>query len=421
MGNNRKSIMENVYFTYLPATKFKTNCISIHFVTPLNKNTASLNALLPFVLRRGSQRFPDLISISKELDTLYGAQIDSSLRKRAERQCLGFVGSFIDDSFTPNGERLLEPLVEIMCELLLDPVTKNGRFLQEYVDSEKNNLIDSIRSIKNDKRDWADVRLMQEMCASEPYGILRLGDEESVKKINAQKLFKHYQELIRTCRIEIIYIGSAPEERVVKALLKSMCTLPRGIAEKYPPIERLNAPEVPNVIIETMDVTQGKLSMGWRCESDDTYALIMANLLFGGTSNSKLFMNVREKLSLCYYASSSFARSKSIMTVSSGIENENYDKTKEEIIKQLENIKEGQWEDWEWNGAMAMMTNSLESVYDSQGGLEGFYLGNVVTDISETPEEMIEEIRKVTPERVCKAAECCHLDTVYFLKGKDEQ
>ena len=419
MYENRKEIMQNVFLTYLPADKFKTSVLSAHLVLPLAKETASANALLPAVLRRGTMRCPDMERLSAALDTLYGAQIDYTVGKKGERQCIGFVASVIDDAFAPAGEKLLEPVADLLGELFLDPVTKGGHFLPDYVDSEKQNLIDAIRAIRNDKQDWADVRLMQEMCAGEPYGVLRLGDEQSAAKLNQHKLFDHYRHVLATSRVEMFYCGSARQERVEGALRRAFAALPRGVVAKDAPIMRLAAPAEPRYLTEEMDVTQGKLSMGWRCDTDDVPAMIMANLLFGGTSNAKLFLNVREKLSLCYYASSSYARAKGIMTVSSGIETGDFQRAHDEILHQLEMVKEGQWEDWEWQGALATMCSSLTALSDSQHALVNYYLGQTATGGEETPEELMEALRDVTPERVRKAARSCHLDTVFFLKGKE--
>lgn len=420
MYENRKEIMQNVFLTYLPAKKFKTCLLSAHFITPLGRETASYNALLPAVLRRGTMRYPDMESLSAAMDTLYGASIDYTVRKKGERQCIGFVANCIDDAYAPGGEKLLEGVAELLGELILDPVTRNGRFLAEYVESEKQNLIDAIRGLKNDKRDWADIRLMQEMCAGEPYGVLRLGDEETVAKIDNQKLYRHYQSLLTTSRVEMFYCGSADEKRVESALLTAFAALGRGRVAELPPICQIAAPAEPRYITEELDVQQGKLAMGWRCETGDIPAMILANLLFGGTSNAKLFMNVREKMSLCYYASSSYARSKGIMTVSSGIEVKDYDKAVNEILHQLEQVQQGQWEDWELSGALASMRTSLDSLPDSQGALENYYLGQIAIDAPDTPEELWRELEAVTPERIMAAAKSACLDTVYFLKGKEE-
>ena len=310
--------------------------------------------------------------------------------------------------------------VLVLGELLLDPVTRGGRFLGEYVDSEKENLIDALRSLRNDKRDWADIRLMQEMCAGEPYSILRLGDEETAAKLNNHSLYRHSGALLAGSRVEVIYCGSAEQQRVEDAVLSALAALPRGAAAPLPAMEQLPPRETPRMVTEVMDVNQGKLSLGYRCTTEDIPAMILANLIFGGTSNSKLFMNVREKLSLCYYASSSYARSKNIMTVSSGVEQKDCDRAMEEIARQLTAVQNGEWEEWEQDGALQAMLSSLTSLPDSQGALENYYLGQSATDAGETPEELTAALREVTKERIMAAARSAKLDTVYFLHGKEE-
>ena len=420
MFENRREIMQDVFLTYLPAQHFKTSRLTLNLVTGLDRASASANALLPAVLRRGTVRCPDMESLSAALDTLYGANIDYTVRKKGERQCVGFAAGFIDDGFTPHGEKLLEPVAQQLGELLLEPVTRDGCFLSEYVDSEKANLIDAIRALKNDKRDWADIRLMQEMCAGEPYSVLRLGDEETAGAITADALYRHGQELMASSRVELIYCGGAEERRVEDAVLSALAKLPRGSQTPLPPVRRAAAPETPRCIIETMDVTQGKLTMGYRCTSDDYPAMVLANLIFGGTSNSKLFLNVREKHSLCYYASSSYARSKGILTVSSGVEVTDFERAEEEIERQLHAVKQGDWEDWEQEGALQAIRTSLLSLTDSQGALENFYLGQIASGATETPEELASSLQQVTKERIVAAARTVTPDTVYFLRGKEE-
>ena len=420
MFENRREIMQDVFLTYLPAQHFKTSRLTLNLVTGLDRASASANALLPAVLRRGTVRCPDMESLSAALDTLYGADIDYTVRKKGERQCVGFAAGFIDDGFTPHGERLLEPVAQQLGELLLEPVTRDGCFLSEYVESEKANLIDAIRALKNDKRDWADIRLMQEMCAGEPYSVLRLGDEETAGAITADVLYRHGQELMASSRVELIYCGGAEERRVEDAVLSALARLPRCSQTPLPPVRRAAAPETPRCIIETMDVTQGKLAMGYRCTSDDYPAMVLANLIFGGTSNSKLFLNVREKHSLCYYASSSYARSKGILTVSSGVEVTDFERAEEEIERQLHAVQQGDWEDWEQEGALQAIRTSLLSLTDSQGALENFYLGQIASGATETPEELASSLQQVTKERIVAAARTVTPDTVYFLRGKEE-
>ena len=420
MFDNRREIMQDIFLTYLPAQRFKTSRMTVQLIAPLQRETAAANALLPAVLRRGTVRCPDMESLSAALDTLYGANIDYTVRKKGERQCVGFAAGFIDDAFTPHGEKLLEPVSAMLGELLLDPVTHGGRFLSSYVESEKANLIDAIRGLKNDKRDWADIRLMQEMCAGEPYSVLRLGDEETAGRITNQSLYVHGQALMASSRVEVIYCGSAEAQRVEDAVLTALAALPRGAQTALPEVQRIQAPDTPRRIVETMDVTQGKLAMGYRCSSDDYPAMVLANLIFGGTSNSKLFLNVRERLSLCYYASSSYARSKSILTVSSGVETADFERAETEIGRQLQAVQQGDWEDWEQEGALQAIRASLLSLSDSQGALENFYLGQIAAGVEETPEELAAALEQVTKERIVAAAQTVKPDTVYFLRGKEE-
>ena len=259
----RKELMEGVSLTYLPARKFKTGLLSAHFLTPLDRGSAAVRALLPAVLRRGTVGSPDMGAISARLDRLYGAELDYTVRKKGECQCVGFVGSFIDDAYALGGEKLLEPVAELMGEMILAPVTRSGRFLPDYVESERDNLADAIRSIRNDKRDWADLRLLQELCAGEAYGVSRLGDEKSVEKTSPQKLYAEYRRLVASAPMELFYCGSAELSRVEDALLNALSALPRQGVAPVPVTEHHRPRQETRVVREGMDVTQGKLSMGF--------------------------------------------------------------------------------------------------------------------------------------------------------------
>ncbi len=417
----RKKLAEGVYLTFVPSVKFKTGALSVQLLTPLDKDRAAPGALLPAVLRRGTARLGDMRSIAAELERLYGASVAYTVRKKGETQCVGFVGSFIDEAFVPGGERLLEPMARLLGELLLDPATRGGCFLPDYVEGEKENLIDAIESIVNDKRDYADMRLLEEMCRGERYGVDRLGTAESVQGITASSLFRFYRELLSRAHIEIFYCGSAPCARVEDALSSALSALPRENVAAPIPAVRIAAPESVREIVETMDVSQSKLAIGCRASSDDPDALLLANLIFGGYSNSKLFLNVREKLSLCYFASSSYHRSKGIVTVSSGIEGRDVELVRREIGLQLEAVQNGDLAPWELDGARGCILSSLRSREDSAGRMEEHFLGQAAMGLCESTEEQIERIGSVTAERIAAAAQTIRPDTVYFLTGKEQQ
>lgn len=418
MEKTRTKLAEGVYLTRLPARKFKTSLLSAQFMTPIAAETAAAQALLPAVLRRGTMRYPDMGALSARLDELYGAEIDYTVRKKGECQCVGFVASFIDDAFTPGGEKLLEPVAELLGQVIGNPVTKDGRFLPEYVDSERTNLVDAIRSILNDKRDYADLRLLQEMCAGEPYGVSRFGDEKSAQALTGEQVYEAYTRLLSSAPLELFYCGSASAERVEAALMAALSNLPRKAVQAIPQSQCHTARKEVKRVTDLMDVTQGKLGMGFTCGSDDFSALMMGNTLFGGSSNAKLFMNVREKLSLCYYASSLFHRQKGIITVSSGIEFQNFQKAYDEIQHQLKAVQDGKLEDWELEGARSTLCNAYATIGDSQSKLENFWLGQTATGRDDTPEALAEGVRTVSPERIYEAMKTVSLDTVYFLKGE---
>ena len=415
----RKELMEGVSLTYLPARKFKTGLLSAHFLTPLDRGSAAVRALLPAVLRRGTVGSPDMGAISARLDRLYGAELDYTVRKKGECQCVGFVGSFIDDAYALGGEKLLEPVAELLGEMILQPVTRGGRFLPDYVESERDNLADAIRSIRNDKRDWADLRLLQELCTGEAYGVSRLGDEKSVEKTSPQKLYAEYRRLVASAPMELFYCGSAELSRVEDALLNALSALPRQGVAPVPVTEHHRPRQETRVVREGMDVTQGKLGMGFSCTSDDESALLLGNLLFGGSSNSKLFLNVREKLSLCYYASSLYHRQKGLITVSSGVEFADFQPAYEEILSQLQALRQGQLEPWELDAAKGVLRSAYAAMEDSQGRLENFYLGQAIEGRSDSPEDLSREMEETSAERIFRAMETVKLDTVYYLERKE--
>ncbi|MDE7244118.1 MAG: insulinase family protein [Oscillospiraceae bacterium] len=415
----RQLLTDNVFLTCVPAEKHKTGFFSAQMTVPLSRETASLNALLVNVLSRGTARCPNLQALGRELDLLYGARIGASVRRSGENQIFGFGASCIDDRYVPTGESLLEPMARLMGEILCDPSLVDGRLNPLFVNNERENLVDVIRSIINDKRAYAAQRLREEMFRDEPYGVSRAGSVETAEAITTEMLDGHYRSILPQARLELFYCGSAPEEKMFDAFRKALAGLPRGGRLEPAVTTRRPAPEKYRLVTEEMDVTQGKLCIGFRSSSEDVPASIMMNTMYGGGSNSKLFLNVREKLSLCYYAGSSYDRRKGVVLVSSGIAPKNYDPAVEEIMAQLDALRRGEWEDWEFTGAKSALRNDLRTIDDSPTAQEDFIISQAAAGSTETPQEMAAAIEAVTPERVIAAAQAVRPDTIYFLKGKE--
>lgn len=421
----RQELFPGVWLRSIHTDKFKSAYLSVTLMTQLDADTAGINALVPHVLRRGTTVHPDMETLSAALDELYGGAIEPTVRKKGETQCVGFVASFLDDAYTLNGEPIIESAANLLGELLLSPYTQDGLFSEAYVEGEKANLIDRIRSQINDKRTYATQRLIQEMCAGEDYGVSKLGSEESVAAVTPEALWQQYQHLLQNAGVEIYYCGSAEVERVAQALRSAFAKLPVVPLREEPNCEvRIHAEEQPRTVEEAMDVTQGKLALGFRTGGvsvwDEEFpAMLLCNSVFGGSTLSKLFMNVRERLSLCYYASSMYDRMKGVVLVSSGIEFEKYGQARTEILAQLEAVKRGELEEWELEGSRRTLMGAYCSMLDEQSSQEEFWLGQSVAGLDFGPDDVAKAVEAVTAEQVSAMARRLELDTVYFLKGKE--
>ncbi|MBR1457304.1 MAG: insulinase family protein [Oscillospiraceae bacterium] len=423
MELTRTEIMPGVWLSHLRSDKFKTACMSLSLLTQLKRETAAMNALIPLVLRRGTTRLPDMEAISARLEELYGTAIEPVVRRIGEIQCIGFYASFPEGDFLPGGQDVLYDAASLMGELLLSPATRGGLLLPRYVDSEREKMLELIRSRINEKRSYSLIRCIEEMCCYEDFAVSRFGGESECEAIRYQKLTKQYRSLLQTCPIEIFYCGRAANARVAAALRDALMTLPRGeIDYEIGTDVRMNAIEAqPRFVEEALDVTQGKLVIGFRLgecmQEPDLPALCVFNGVFGSGTTSKLFMTVREKLQLCYYASSMVDTHKGLLFVASGIEFDKRQAVQEEIFAQLEAIRRGEISDEELHAARAGFASEMRALLDSQGDLEGFYLSQALDGADCTPLELAELAETVTREEVSAIAASVECDLIYFLRG----
>ena len=417
--NHRTEILPGVYLTAVQSDKFKTGCFSLNLLRPMKKEEAAANALIPSVLLRGSETCPDIASISAKLDELYGASVGTLVRKKGEVQLVGFYCDYVQDEYVD--EPVFAPLMAFLAELLLNPQLENGAFPEAVVDSEKLNLENAMLSRINDKRTYAASQLIRTMCAGQPYGIPRIGEPENLKNITAKSLYAHYRDLLATSRVELFYMGSLSPEAVTKVLQAALAELPR--AEVFVPVGTTPAPQARPVQEKTerLDVTQGKLSLGFFTDitaKDPRYpALVLAATVFGGGATSKLFTNVREKMSLCYYASASFEKFKGVLSVSSGVEFSKLETAKTEILRQLEACKAGDITDDELESARGYLVSDLKSAMDSPGRLDDYYMGQILLEQDGTMEDLASAIARVTKQEAADAIQALRLDTIYALEG----
>lgn len=412
-------INDNITLNYIPMEKLKTTSLGMYIHRPLKKEEASKNAILPHILKRSSKLCENTMAVAKYRENLYGAKFSAGIAKRGDGQVLCFEGETISDKYAPFGEKLVAGLLKLMLSAVYD---QNDSFSEEIFNQERKNSITKIENIINDKRVYALYRCHEEMSKGDVFEIPRLGYVSDFETMTATELYSYYKEMVVSSPVDIYVCGDTDiniiEEEIknaVEGLDFKKCQMPEsGILT--------HKGDVKNVT-EKLDVTQGKLAVGFMtgikpCD-DDYYAMVVANAIFGGGAQSKLFNNVREKLSLAYYAGSMLDKYKGILSVNAGIEFVNFEKAYDEILVQLEEVKKGNISDLEINSSKGFIINSLKSNYDDQHAMISFYMGQKATGANLDIEECIERINGITKQDVARVMEKVTLDTVYFLTGKE--
>ena len=405
----------------LPDNRFKTATFIVYIRTPLNEKTAALGAVLPAVLTRGCEKYPETKDLNICLEELYGASCSFNISKQGAYQVLALRFKTVADKYAENQAPFLK-LIELATEILFRPLIKDGAFRENYVEREKENLKIYLAGVVNDKRKYAAQRLIEEMCKGEEYSISENGTPESVDAVNAKNLYDFYLSLLDNADISFYFAEQFDTCAVTKALEN---VLPLRAEKQRKILLPVHVKQAENVKYaeEKAPVTQGKLSMGFRSTitrtSPEFYAMMLFDALFGASPYSKLFLNVREKLSLAYYASSRFISVKGILMVSSGIEFKNFDAAKNEILAQLDEMKKGNFTEDDIMAAKLDLTDALNGVSDTGAGLANFYASLSAIGINDTLESVIDGINKVTKDEITAAANSITLDTIYFLKGEE--
>ena len=419
----RRRIGEGIYFTAVREPKFKSNRMTAVLIAPLERTKATARALVPFLLRKGCGAYPDFTALNEKLASMYGAILDADVTKYADLQMIHLSVQTADDKFSIAGEPLCRESAELLCSVLTDPVLdKYGHFPEQDFRVERNYLIDTIESELNEKRTYAIGKCTEILFRDEPFGVKRYGYKEDAEKLTAEEATTAWRELLKGARMEILFTGPGdPEdaERVFAERLGGLMREPFG-EHPTPPKPYSEYAELD----EKMDVVQGKLVMAYRLgapegETEQAAARMMA-ALYGGTPFSKLFMNVREKMSLCYYCTARYDRPTGVILVDSGVEAANMTKAEEEIGNQLSAVAEGGFTEEERGNTLLLAVNSLKSVEDSLDGAEGWYLTRILDGDMRTPAEDAETIGAVTAEQIAEMAGRAKLAAVYRLTGEEK-
>lgn len=422
---NRQKISDSVYFTEIRDSKFKGNCISVTFVAPLSEETAAKYAILPAMLTRGYRECPDSAQFNRLLNKFYGAECNCSVAKAGDDQLLSIFISGIDDRFTLENEPITLELSKILCSLILDPVIENGSFSKKIFETEKKFLINTIKAELNDKVAFASQRCQQIMFEGHPASTGKHGSLEAAEALDCREVFDAYNELLERAKIEIVFSGCGDSE-AAKEIFTSAFT---SSAEREKTFETgsraVSGFGGIKEKTEYYSIAQAKLSLGFTCQSvvgdEDEMAMNFMCALLGGTPFSKLFLNVREKLSLCYYCSAAYDKFKGAIFINSGIEKENRERAQSEILKQLEAIQNGEITDEEIENTKKLLKNACTSVSDDMIKIMHYYIARLCTGRFTSPQDDLDAYNNVTREDIINAARKVALNTVYFMAPKEEQ
>ncbi len=419
---HEETVKKQGYTLHLINTdKFKTNTIIWKMKAPLEKETVTYRALLPHVLQSSTRKHPTTAQLRTYLDHLYGATLQVDLGKKGDYHIITLTIEMANEVFLKDSSPLLQKAVQLLKEVLLEPNVSNGAFDPETVEKEKRTLKQRIKSVYDDKMRYATYRVTEEMCKDEPYSLYVHGELNQVDGITQSSLYEYYERALNEDELDLYIVGD-----IDKAEVESYCDELR-FAQRSP--QRSSASgekddiEVKE-IIERQDLKQGKLNIGYRTNikygDQDYFSLQMMNGLFGGFPHSKLFINVREKANLAYYAASRIESHKGLLMVMSGIDDKNYEKAVNIIKEQMELMKNGNFSDQEIEQTKAVILNQFLESIDTARGLTEVLYHNVVAHTSITLDEWQDRISKTTKQEIVDAAQKIKMDTIYFLTGTKE-
>jgi predicted Zn-dependent peptidase len=423
----RESLGEGIFFNRVPSRIYKTDYLHLYFSLPLTKENASLCALLSRVLLRGSEHYPHMRTLNRALDACYSANLETDVFKCGESQVLSVSASCLADEYALDGESINATLTEILSDVLFCPLLRTGELNEAILNSEKQNACDTIAAQINNKMSYARKRMYEVMCAEEAYGVDPLGEEERIRAISAQELCRFHERVLREAQVEIFHVGRSDASAVKETFRKHFASIPRAPLPRVVADSLVSAPPIPRKVRETGEVTQANLVLGFRTGitllSDNYSAFTLFNAVLGGSLTSKLFVNVREKLSLCYSIGSRPDTAKGVMAVACGIDPQKYEEAKSEILRQLELTRQGEITHAELEQSTNALLNALVGLEDTPSAIADWFYPRVLAGDLRTPAQVAEALHAVTKEQVAAAAKAITLDTVYLLEGegKEEQ
>lgn len=388
--------------------KFKTNVYALYLTIPLTKENVTYNALIPTVLKRGCEKYNNQLEISKKLEEMYDATFGIGIAKVGNNEVLKFYIESLNNNYLPNNEDLSKISIEMLINIVMKPYLINGKFDEEYVSQEKENLKKVIESRKDNKDTYATNRLLEEMFKEEPYGLYKFGNIEEIDNITSEKLYEKYKELIKNAEKHLYIVGDVENLNIQEYHIDEEEI---KITKEFPIKEKLEE----KIVKEQMDITQGKLVIGLNTPNENREIIALYNTILGKGANSKLFLNVREKEGLAYSAGSTYLKRNNAIIISTGIEVSKYNKAVEVIKKQLKDMQEGNITEKEIKDAKQFINAGLNLINESSENMIEYTFDKELYNEDIDIEKYRKSIEKITKEDIVEIAKKINIDTIYFL------
>lgn len=426
MSYTSEEIKKGIKLHCIDTNKFKTNLMAVFITLPLNREKITFDTVIPAVLKRGTKKLKTQEEISKKLENMYGASFDCGIEKIGDNHVIKFYLESLNDNFVPEDSKqnVSRESIDLLLDIILDPLTENNKFKDEYVEAEKNNIRLLIESKIDNKDQYALNRCIEEMYKDKPYGLYKFGYTEDLDKINSQNLYDYYNELINASKIDIFVSGELKKEDIVDIVKNNENIKKLREREANYIVNNEQTEDKEDVqekeVEDKMDVAQGKLVIGLDVELTDynsKFPVSLYNVILGESATSKLFQNVREKASLAYSARSNYVRQKNNIYIRCGIEIENYDKALEIIKEQLEDMKNGEFTEEDLVNSKKYMISGIQAAQDEQDSEITYYIGQELSGMLTTFEEYETKINKVKLEDVKNAGSKVKINTIYFLRN----
>ena len=419
-----EEIKKGIKVHLIKTNKFKTNLFALFLTVPLDRKNITQNALLPAVLRRGTSNYKTQEDISIELENMYGATLDCGVDKTGDNQLVKFYLETLNDEYLPEQENLSKKSIELVLDIVFNPLLEKGKFKKEYVDAEKNTIKRLIEGKIDNKDMYAYTRCIEEMYKNKPFGLYRYGYVDDLEEIDESNLYSAFKELISQSKIDIFVSGDFKDDDIIKTI-KENENIKKLMEREDKHIINTEETEVKEkieeqLVQESMEVNQGKLVFGLdvNCnEPKSRYAIRLYNIILGESATSKMFQNVREKAGLAYTVRSMYVRQKNNIFIRAGIEIDNYEKAVKIIKEQLEDMKNEKFTDEDLDNAKKYMNAIIKTIQNEQDSEIMYYMSQELENELIDFQQYSELLNNTIKEDIIKIANSISINTIYFLKN----